>query len=69
MAEKSDPRNPGGDLGPPQRQSLLELSSGFPDIVPSPGIRFAQMRQSNDAINDIQIHSIRSSAYGISAPW
>ena len=66
MAAKGDPQNLGGDSGLPQHQSLLELSSGLPGIVPLPGITFAQMTQSNDAINDIFIGI--SSLLTVSAP-
>ena len=52
MAEKDDRENLGDDLGQRQRQFLLELSSALQDRVPSPGIAFARMIQSNDAISD-----------------
>ena len=51
MAEKDGLGNLGDDLSPRQCQSLLELSSALPDIMPLPGIAFARMTQSNDAIN------------------
>ena len=53
MAEKDDRENLGDDLGLPQRQFLLELSSVLRDKVPSPEIAFAQMTQSNEAISDV----------------
>ena len=53
MAAKSDPQNLGSDSGLSQCQSLLELSSGPPGTVPLPGISFAQLKQSNNIINDI----------------
>ena len=46
MAEKDDLGSLEGDLSPQQRQFLLELSSALPDIVSSPGIAIARMRQS-----------------------
>ena len=55
MAKKDDHDNLGDDLGQRQRQFLLELSSALPDRVPLPGIVFARMIQSNDAISDIFI--------------
>ena len=55
MAEKDDRENLGDDLGQRQRQFLPELSSALQDGVPSPGIAFARMIQSNDAISDIII--------------
>ena len=63
---EGDPQNLGGNSGLPQHQSLPELSSGLPGIVPLPRITFAQMTQSNDAINDIFI-SI-SPLFTVSAP-
>jgi hypothetical protein len=51
MAEKVDLRNLGADLSLPQYQFLLGLSSGLPDIVPSRGIRLAQLMLSSDSIN------------------
>ena len=53
MAEKDGRENLGDDLGQRQRQFLLELSSALQDEVPSPGIVFAQMKPSKDAISDI----------------
>ena len=53
MTEKGDRENLGNDLGQRQRQFLLELSSALQDRVPSPGIVFARMIQSNDAISDM----------------
>ena len=53
MAETDDLQNPGGDLGPPQHQFPLGLSSGLRDRVPTPGITIAQTRRSNNAINGI----------------
>ena len=55
MAEKDDHENLGDDLGQRQHQFLLELSSVLQDRVPSPGIAFARMIKSNDAISDINI--------------
>jgi hypothetical protein len=49
MAEKDDRENLGDDLGQRQHLILLELSSEIQDRVPSPGIAFARMIQSNDA--------------------
>ena len=68
MAKKHDHQNLEVDLGPPQRRSLLGLSSELPDIVPSQGITIAQMRQSNDIINVI-IRGILSFTNGISTAW
>ena len=48
MAEKDDRENLGNDSGQRQYQFLLELSSALQDRVPSPGIAFARMIQSND---------------------
>jgi hypothetical protein len=53
MAEKDDRENLGNDLDQRRRQFLLELSSALQDRVPSPGIAFARMIQSNDAISDV----------------
>ena len=53
MAGKGDLGSLEGDLGPPQHQSLLELSSELPDIMPLPGIGLARLRPSNDAISGI----------------
>ena len=50
MAEKDDRENLGDDLYQRQRQFLLELSSAPQDRVPSPGIVFARMKQSNNKI-------------------
>ena len=50
MAEKDDHENLGDDLSQQQHQSLLELSSALQDRVPSPGIGFVGMIQTNDAI-------------------
>lgn len=54
MAKKDDLQIQGGDLGLPLRQFLLGLSSELLDVVPSPGISFAQPTQPSDviAIND-----------------
>ena len=46
-------REGGDDLGQRQSQFLLELSSVLQDRVPSPGIAFARMIQSNDTISDM----------------
>ena len=51
MAAKSDPQNLASDSGLQQCQSLLELSSGPPGIVPSPRIAIAQMTQSKHTIS------------------
>ena len=51
MVGKGDLGNLEGDLGLPQHQFLLELSSELPDIMPLPGIRLARLRPSNDAIS------------------
>ena len=53
MAEKDDRENLEDDLGRRQRQFQLELSSALQDKVPSPGIVFARMKPSKDAIRDI----------------
>ena len=53
MAEKDDLENLGDDLDRRRRQFQLELSSALQDRVPSPGIAFARMIQSNDEISDI----------------
>ena len=55
MAEKDDRENQGDDFGQRQRLFLLELSSALQDRVPSPGIVFARMIQSNDVISAINI--------------
>ena len=55
MAEKDDRENLGDDFGQRQRLFLLELSSAHQDRVPSPGIAFAQLIQSNDPVSDIHI--------------
>ena len=66
MAEKDGLQNLGGDLGPPQRQFLLGLSSGLLDVVPSLGIWFAQSMLSDDAISDIFLIFLATFAYSIS---
>ena len=53
MARKDDRENQGDDLGPRQRQFLLELSSAPQGRVPSPEIVFGRMIQSNDGISDM----------------
>jgi hypothetical protein len=53
MAKKDDRENLGDDLGQRQHQFRLGLSSALQDRVPSPGIAFALMIQSNDEISDI----------------
>ena len=53
MAVKDGRENLGDDLGQRQRLFLLEPSSVLQDRVPSLGIAFARMKQSNDAINNV----------------
>jgi hypothetical protein len=53
MAGKDGRENQEDDLGQRQRLFQLELSFVFPDKVPSPGIVFAQMKPSKNAISDI----------------
>jgi hypothetical protein len=59
MAGKDGRESLGDDLGQRQRLFLLELSSVLQDKVPSPGIAFARMKPSKDAIqvSDIIIYS------------
>ena len=52
MAEKDDRESRGNDLDQRHYQFLLVLSSALQDKVPSPGIAFPRMTQSNDAISD-----------------
>ena len=66
MAKKDDRENRGDDLDRRQCQFLLVLSSALQDKVPSPGIVFPRMIQSNDAISDV-ISSFYF-AHSISAP-
>ena len=58
MAEKDGRENLGDDLGQQHHQFLLELFSELQDKVPSPGIMFAQMTQSNDKISDNNTYTI-----------
>ena len=51
MAEKDGRENLGDDLDQRRHQFLLELSSALQDRVPSPGIAFARMMPSNNAIS------------------
>jgi hypothetical protein len=67
MVEKDSLGNLEDDLSPRQCQFLLELSSALPDIMPLPGITFAQMTQSNDAINLLMSDIVLSFAHSISA--
>ena len=67
MAETDDRGNLEDDLGQRRRQFLLELSSARQDRVPSRGISFARLMQSNDAISCYNITV--PFAYSISASW
>ena len=67
MAEKDDPQNLGGDVGPPQHRFLLVLFSEPPDIVPWLGIGPPRPTLSNVAV-DVIVHDILVSlTYSVSA--
>ena len=63
MAEKDGRENLEDDLDQQRCLFLLELSSALQDRVPSPGIVFARMKQSKEAILVISYNHFFSSQY------
>ena len=66
MVEKDGLQNLGADLGLPQHQFLLGLSSGLPDTMPVPGRALARLRLSKKLMISSDIHTMHF-AYGIRA--